>query len=100
VRRAFHLDEVRDTGFALVTGRPRPLTHSTFQHLLRHIPAEAAGRFYQTTAGQEVQGLGEGTRRVSLDGHNLPRYTRLVELVKGKIGNSGRILKAEEMVLV
>ena len=99
VRRAFHLDEVRDIGFALVTGRPRPLTHGTFQHLLRHIPAEAAGRFYQTTAEQEVQGLGEGTRRVSLDGHNLPRYTRLVELVKGKIGNSGRILKAEEMVL-
>jgi len=99
VRRAFHLDEVRDIGFALVTGRPRPLTHGTFQHLLRSIPAEAAERFYQTTAEQEVRGVGEGTRRVSLDGHNLPRYTRLVELVKGKIGNTGRILKAEEMVL-
>ena len=99
VRRAFHLDEVRDVGFALVTGRPRPLTHGTFQHLLRDIPAEAAGRFYQATAEQEVQGLGEGARRVSLDGHNLPRYTRIVELVKGKIGNTGRILKAEELVL-
>jgi hypothetical protein len=99
IRRAFHLDDVRDIGFALLTGRPRPLSHSTFQHLLRAIPAEDAEQFYQATAAQEVQALGGGTRRISLDGHNLPRWTRLVKLVKGKIGNTGRILKAEELVL-
>jgi hypothetical protein len=99
IRRAFHLDDVRDIGFALLTGRPRPLTHGTFQHLLHAIAAEDAERFYQATAEQEVQALGNGTRRISLDGHNLPRWTRLVDLVKGKIGNTGRILKAEELVL-
>ena len=99
VRRAFHLDDVRDIGFALVTGRPRPLTHGTFQHLLHTMPQEKAQAFYAATARQEVQALGEGTRRISLDGHNLPRYTRIVDLVKGKIGNTGRILKAEELVL-
>ena len=99
IRRAFHLDDVRDIGFALLTGRPRPLTHGTFQHLLRAIAADDAERFYQATAEQEVQALGNGTRRISLDGHNLPRWTRLVDLVKGKIGNTGRILKADELVL-
>jgi len=99
VRRAFHLDDVRDIGFALLTGRPRPLTHGTFQHLLRTIPAEDAEKFYQASAQLEVRALGEGTRRISLDGHNLPRYTRMVDLVKGKIGNTGRVLKAEELVL-
>jgi hypothetical protein len=99
IRRAFHLDDVRDIGFALVTGRPRPLSHGTFQHLLWAIPEEAAEQFYKATAEQEVQALGEGTRRISLDGHNLPRYTHIVELVKGKIGNTGRILKADELVL-
>lgn len=99
VRRAFHLDDVRDVGFALVTGRSRPLTHGTFQHLLHLIPREKAEAFYAATARLEVQALGEGTRRISLDGHNLPRYTRVVDLVKGKIGNTGRILKAEELVL-
>jgi len=99
VRRAFHLDDVRDIGFALLTGRPRPLTHGTFQHLLRAIPAEDAEKFYQASAHLETQALGEGTRRISLDGHNLPRYTRVVDLVKGKIGNTGRVLKAEELVL-
>jgi len=99
VRRAFHLDDMRDIGFSLLTGRPRPLTHSTFQHLLHTIAAEDAAQFYQASAKSEVQMLGTGTRRVSLDGHNLPRYTRLVDLPKGKIGNTGRILKAEELVL-
>lgn len=99
VRRAFHLDDIRDIGFALLTGRPRPLTHGTFQHLLRAIPAQDAKKFYQASAELEVQATGEGTRRISLDGHNLPRWTRIVELPKGKIGNTGRILKAEEMVL-
>lgn len=99
IRRAFHLDDVRDIGFALLTGRPRPLTHSTFQHLRRAIPAKDAKKFYQASVELEVQASGEGTRRISLDGHNLPRWTRLVELVKGKIGNTGRILKAEELVL-
>ena len=99
IRRAFHLDDVRDIGFALLTGRPRPLTHGTFQHLLRAIPAEDAAKFYRASARLEVQKLGEGTRRISLDGHNLPRYTQIVDLTKGKIGNTGRILKAEELVL-
>jgi hypothetical protein len=75
------------------------LTHGTFQHLLHRIPGEKAKAFYAATARLAVQALGEGTRRISLDGHNLPRYTRIVDLVKGKIGNTGRILKAEELVL-
>jgi transposase len=99
VQRAFHLDDVRDIGFALVTGRPRPLTHGTFQHLLHAIPGDQAQAFYAATARLEVQTLAAGDRRISLDGHNLPRYTRIVDVVKGKIGNTGRILKAEELVL-
>jgi len=68
VRRAFHLDDVRDIGFVLITGRARTLSHSTFQHLLHAIPAEAAWRFYQATARWMVRGLGAGVRRISLDG--------------------------------
>jgi hypothetical protein len=99
IRRAFHLDDVCDIGFALVTGRPRPLSHSTFQHIRRAISDEAAHKFYDSSAKQEIDRMGKNTARVSLDGHNLPRYTRVVDLEKGKIGNTGRILKAEELVL-
>lgn len=99
VKRAFHLDDMRDVGFALVTGRPRPLTHGTFQHILHAIPSEAAQRFYQASARGAVEALDTDTRRISLDGHNLPRYTKIATVPKGKIGNTGRILKAEELVL-
>jgi len=99
VRRAFHLDDVRDMGFALLTGRPRPLSHSTFQHIARAIPEKDAKKFYDTSAKQEVDRLGKAACRISVDGHNLPRYTHVVDLQKGKIGNTGRILKAEELVL-
>lgn len=98
VQRAFHLDEMCDIGFALVTGRPRPLSHSTFQHIQRAIPERDAQKFYERSAKGEVKRLEPGTRRISVDGHNLPRYTQLVDLEKGKIGNTGRILKAEELV--
>ena len=98
IPRSFHLDDVCDIGFAFVTGRPRPLSHSTFQHILRAIPAPVAQKFYARSAQGEVQRLAAGSRRISVDGHNLPRYTQVVDLEKGKIGNSGRILKAEELV--
>jgi len=99
VRRAFHLDDVRDVGFALLTGRARPLSHGTFQHIQHHIPAADVQRFYQASTQHEVETLAEGPRRISVDGHNFPRYTKIVDVTKGKIGNTGRILKAEELVL-
>jgi len=98
IQRALHLDEVCDLGFALLTGRPRPLAHSTFQHILRALPEQDAQQFYERSAQGEVARLESGPRRISVDGHNLPRYTHLVDLEKGKIGNTGRILKAEELV--
>ncbi len=98
IQRAFHLDAVCDIGFALVTGRPRPLSHSTFQRIQRAMPESAVQRFYARSAQDEVNQLGADPRRISIDGHNLPRYTQVVDLAKGKIGNTGRILKAEELV--
>ena len=98
IQRAFHLDEMCDLGLALVTGRPRPLSHSTFQHIQRAIPEHDAQKFYERSAKGEVKRLEPGPRRISIDGHHLPRYTHLVDLEKGKIGNTGRILEAEELV--
>lgn len=60
IPRACHLDDECDLGFALVTGRPRPLAHSTFQHLLGAIPASAAQAFYAATAQRVVQAVGAG----------------------------------------
>jgi len=60
---------MRDVGFALIAGRPRPLSHGTFQYLLHRIPAEDAQRFYEASTQHEVETLGDGPRRISVDGH-------------------------------
>jgi succinoglycan biosynthesis transport protein ExoP len=98
-RRTFRLDNVNDIGFGLLTGRRQPLAHDTFYDLLCAIPAEDTGRFYQASVQLEVQASGEGTRRISLGVHNLPRWSRIVDPVKGPIDDTGRTFKTEEPVL-
>lgn len=98
IRRAFHLDTVSDVGFALLTGRARPLSHGTFQHILHALPLEAIARFYHSTARSIVAGLGGGLRRVSLDGHVLPRFTRVVKWAKARLLGVGRVFRADELI--
>lgn len=98
IRRAWHLDGVRDVGFALLTARPRPLSHSTFQHLIHTLPLGAVRRFYQATAQQQVAETADGDLRVSMDGHPVPRYTRLVDLPKTRLSSTGRVEKADEVL--
>jgi len=98
IGRAFHLDDVRDVGFALLTGRPRPLSHSTFQHLIHALPLRSVRHFYQATAQQQVEETADGDLRVSLDGHLVPRYTRLVELPKARLSSSGRVEMVDEVL--
>lgn len=98
IRRAFHLDDVRDVGFALLTGRPRPLTHGTFQHLIHALLPRDIVRFYRATSQQQVDQAGEGDLRVSMDGHTLARFTKLVDLPKGRIGSTARIGKADNVI--
>ena len=98
ISRAFHLDDVRDVGFALLTGRPRPLTHGTFQHLIHALSLRDAVRFYRATSQQQVDQAGEGDLRVSMDGHTLARFTKIVDLPRGRIGSTARIEKADDVI--
>jgi hypothetical protein len=99
ISRAFHLDDVRDVGFALLTGRPHPLTHGTFQHLIHTLSLRDVVQFYRATSGQQVDQVGdEGNLRVSMDGHTLARFTKIVELPKGRIGSTARVEKADSVI--
>lgn len=74
------------------------MSHGTFQHLLHALPLEAIARFYQTTAHSTVAALGSGVRRVSLDGHVLPRFTRVVKWAKARLLGVGRVFRADELI--
>jgi hypothetical protein len=98
INRAFHLDDVRDTGFALLTGRSRPLSHGTFQHLIHTLSLRNVVRFYRATSQQQVDKVEEGDFRVSMDGHTVARFTKIVDLPKGRIGSTARIEKADNLI--
>jgi len=98
ISRAFHLDDVRDVGFSLLTGRPRPLTHGPFQHLIHNIPLRDVIRFYRATSQQQTEQAGEEDLRVSMDGHTVARFTKLVDLPRGRMGSSKRIEKVDNVI--
>lgn len=75
INRAFHLDDVRDVGFSLLIGRPRPLTHGTFQHLIHALSLRGVFRFYRSGSQQQVEQADEENLRVSMDGHTVARFT-------------------------
>jgi hypothetical protein len=100
VARPFHLDDVVDVGFCLLTGRPRPLSRATFQDVLKGIPAARMVAFYQATARAEVQACGAGEQRYSVDGHGVPRWTKLVDLPKTKWHTVGQPVKADQLFFV
>jgi hypothetical protein len=98
IRRAFHLDDVRDVGFSLLTGRPRPLTHGPFLHLIHHLSLRDGIRFYRASSHQQVEQADEEDLRVSMDGHTVPRFTKLVDLPKGRMGSTKRIEKVDNVI--
>jgi transposase len=98
ISRAFHLDDVRDVGFALLTGRSRPLTHGPFQHLIHALSLRDVVRFYRATSQQQVERVEEEDLRVSMDGHTVARFTKLVDLPKGRMGSSKRIEKVDNVI--
>lgn len=98
ISRAFHLDDVRDVGFALLTGRPRPLTHGPFQHLIHALSLRDVIRFYRATSQQQTERAGEEDLRVSMDGHTVARFTKLVDLPKGLMGSTKRIEKVDNVI--
>jgi hypothetical protein len=100
VARPFHLDDVIDVGFCLLTGRPQSLSRATFQDVLKGIPTPSMVAFYQATARAEAQAGGTGTQRYSVDGHGVPRWTKQVDLPKTKLHTVGHPVKADQLFFV
>jgi len=100
VARPFHLDDVVDVGFCLLTGRPRSLSRATFQDVLKGLPAASLVAFYHATARAEAQASGAGAQRYSVDGHGVPRWTKQVDLPKTKLHTVGKPVKADQLFFV
>ena len=81
VSRIFHLESMRDKGFALLTGGPQVLSRHWVGGWVRHVRTHAARRFSRLT--QRLRSFEALLPTFSLDEHTVARWTRKSRIAKG-----------------
>src|SRR5260221_56666 len=95
LERIFHLDDMEDRGFALLTGGGGCPTRQVVGAWRRHLPWYEADAFCRRTfpwhliEGQDAL--------VSYDEHSLPRWTRKFHIKKGYITTRNKYMRCEKL---
>lgn len=93
--RIFHLEDMDDVGFALLTGGHSSPTRQLVGAWRRHLPWYEVDAFCRRTfawplvAGQEAL--------VSYDEHTLPRWTRKFRIRKGYVTTRNKYMRCEKL---
>jgi hypothetical protein len=83
VERMFHLDEMEDVGFALLTGGCRCPSRHTIGGWRRHLRWQEVDAFCRRTCPWHL--LRGDDAIVSFDEHTIPRWTRKFRIPKGYV---------------
>jgi hypothetical protein len=95
LRRIFHLEEMKDAGFALLTGGQRCPTRQDVGAWRRHLPWYEVDAFCRRTfAWQLIEGE---DALVSYDEHTLPRWTRKFHIPKGYSTTRNKYMRCEKL---
>jgi hypothetical protein len=93
--RIFHLEEMNDAGFALLTGGQRCPTRQLVGAWRRHLPWYEVDAFCRRTfAWQLIDGE---DALVSYDEHTLPRWTRKFHIPKGYSTTRNKYMRCEKL---
>lgn len=93
--RIFHLQEMNDVGFALLTGGRRCPTRQLVGAWRRHLPWYEVDAFCRRTfAWHLIEGE---DALVSYDEHSLPRWTRKFHIPKGYITTRNKYMRCEKL---
>jgi hypothetical protein len=93
--RIFHLEEMNDAGFALLTGGQRCPTRQCVGAWRRHLPWYEVDAFCRRTfAWHLIEGE---DALVSHDEHTLPRWTRKFHIPKGYITTRNKYMRCEKL---
>jgi len=96
IRRQYHLGDVSDIGFALLTTKSVVPSRVFIWHWLKNCPKSQIDRFYQASRKYEVE-LDDQEERVSIDEHVVIRWTKIFEMAgtlwptRGKSGNADKL---------
>jgi hypothetical protein len=93
--RIFHLEEMNDAGFALLTGGRRCPTRQLVGAWRRHLPWYEVDAFCRRTFAWHL--IDGEDAVVSYDEHSLPRWTRKFHIPKGYITTRNKYMRCEKL---
>ncbi|MFH1269129.1 MAG: hypothetical protein ABIK89_25660 [Planctomycetota bacterium] len=98
LERIFHLDQMQDAGFALLTGGAR---RCPSRHVVgawrRHVRWNEVDRFCHRTSPWEL--LHREDLMVSFDEHTIPRWTKKFLISKGYVTTRNKYMRCEKVFL-
>jgi hypothetical protein len=96
VERIFHLDQMQDLGFALLTGDPRwcPSRHDVGAWR-RHVLWNEVDRFCHRTSPWDM--LRQQDVLMSFDEHAIPRWTKKFVIPKGYVTTRNKFMRCEKL---
>ena len=97
IERVFHLDEMDDPGFALLTGSAAgsPPTRQMVGAWRKHLPWNEVDRFCHRTSPWELL-RGEDSL-LSFDEHSIPRWTKKFSIPKGYVTTRNKYMRCEKL---
>jgi hypothetical protein len=95
LERVWHLDEMEDLGFALLTGGRRCPSRHLVGGWRRHLPWYAVDAFCRRTSPWQL--LRNELALVSYDEHSIPRWTHKFRIPKGYVTTRNKHMRCEKL---
>lgn len=98
LQRIFHLDQMQDVGFAILTGDPRQCpSRQEVGAWRRHVVWNEVDRFCHRTSPWEL--LHGQDLLMSFDEHAIPRWTKKFSIPKGYVTTRNKYMRCEKLYL-
>jgi len=95
LERIWHLDEMADVGFALLTGGRRCPSRHAVGAWRRHLPWYAVDAFCRRTSPWDL--IRGDVALVSYDEHTIPRWTRKFHIRKGYVTTRNKYMRCDKL---
>ena len=95
IERLYHLDEMEDVGFALLTGGRRCPSRHTVGGWRRHLPWYEVDAFCRRTFPWDL--IADQVVLASYDEHTIPRWTHKFTIAKGYVTTRNKYMRCEKL---
>jgi hypothetical protein len=95
LERIWHLDEMEDVGFALLTGGRRCPSRHAIGGWRRHVPWYEVDAFCRRTSPWHL--IAGAIALTSYDEHTIPRWTHKFDIAKGYVTTRNKYMRCEKL---